>query len=180
MRISTPLTLSLWSLLLPLCAQAEIVTLTASGVDLGNGNYATTTNSLSIEPFEVAELISFPAHVPPNGGTVRLDIVKNGKTLTILSSTSNGFQQPLPSIVVAGPATFSLRSANAEGNFATFRITPEAFPPDRTLIVPPGTNQTRVVLECSTNLVVWTTTTNGLYGPSEGAKFFRIKMETAR
>lgn len=178
MRPSRLLQLSLCGLLLPLCAKGDVITLTASGVDLGNGNYATTTNSFSIEPFEVAELISFPAHVAPNGGTVRLDIVKNGRTLTILSSTSNGFQQPLPSIVIAGPATFTLRSANAEGNFATFRITPEAFPPDRTLIVPSGTNQTRVALECSTNLVVWTTATNGLYGPSEGAKFFRIKMET--
>lgn len=180
MRPTRLLSLSLCSLLLPLCTQGEIVTLTASGIDLGMGNFAPTTNSFSIGPFEVAELLSFPADATPNGGVAWLDVIKDGKTLSLVTLASRGIQYPLTPVIVAGPATFSLRSANAEGNFATFKITPEAFPPDRTLIVPPSTNQSRVTLECSTNLLQWTSATNGLYGPSEGAKFFRIKMETTR
>jgi len=35
----------------------------------------------------------------------------------------------------------------------TVKITPVSFPPNQTLIVPPGTNQMKVSLEASTNLV---------------------------
>jgi hypothetical protein len=174
----------LWTLiltqLLAFAVNAEIVTLTASGTDLGNGNFSPNTNQFSIGPYEVAELLSFPSAATGIGSPVWLDIVKAGKTLSLLNVPTTEVQAPRPPIVVAGPATFVLRASNADGNFCTFRVTPEAFPPDRTLILPPGTNQTQVTLECSTNLVNWSSATNGVYGPSQEAKFFRIKMETAR
>lgn len=66
---------------------------------------------------------------------------------------------------------------NGQSALCTVRVSPEAFPPDRAVLVAPGTNQTRVTLECSTNLLNWFTATNGIYGPLPEAKFFRIKTE---
>ena len=41
-----------------------------------------------------------------------------------------------------------------------------------------NTNQFNIALECSTNLVNWSSATNGAYGGSlTEAKFFRIKVE---
>lgn len=40
-----------------------------------------------------------------------------------------------------------------------------------------GTNQVFVTLESSTNLVNWSTATNGVYGSPDEARFFRIHME---
>src|SRR4051812_33016413 len=48
--------------------------------------------------------------------------------------------------------------------FLTLEIAPSAFPPGKTLIIPPGTNTVQVALECSTNLVQWIPATNGVYG----------------
>jgi hypothetical protein len=64
--------------------------------------------------------------------------------------------------------------------FVTFKITPEAFPPDKTFIIAEGTQGATVTLECSTNLLNWTTATNGFYTGTNGAKFFRISAQRAQ
>ena len=150
-------------------ARAEFVTLTAAatnGVSIG-------VAELSIRPYEAAELVSY---VGPTRGD-RLQLFKDGKTIDC------PFAPQTYPVIVAGPATFrytALTNSSGEGfgpAFLTFRITPGAFPPDRTVIVLPGTNQTSVTLECSTNLVNWASATNGVYGPMPEAKFFRIKLQ---
>ena len=78
-------------------------------------------------------------------------------------------------IIVAGPATIRLRTVQdfAVG-FATIRITPESYPPDKSILVAPGAGGANVSLEWSTNLVNWTSTTNGVYTNLPVAAFFRI------
>jgi hypothetical protein len=58
----------------------------------------------------------------------------------------------------------------------TVKITPESFPPNQTLILPPGTNQVQITLQSSTDLKNWITATNGIYGSPTTAQFFRIQM----
>ncbi len=58
----------------------------------------------------------------------------------------------------------------------TVKITPESYDPNKTLILPPGTNQVYVGMESSTNLVNWANATNGIYGSPDVARFFRLKM----
>jgi len=75
---------------------------------------------------------------------------------------------------VAGPATIT---PDYVGALLTVKITPESYDPNKTLIVPPGTNQVMITLESSTNLVSWSTATNGVYGSPDAARFFRIRMD---
>ena len=83
--------------------------------------------------------------------------------------------------VIEGPATIQLWAALAQGQnpyvLLTLERLPQSFPPDRTLVLPQGSNSVAVALECSTNLVNWQTATNGLYGTPDAAKFFRIRAE---
>jgi len=90
-----------------------------------------------------------------------------------------GIQTPL---IMTGPATIvfqdmALNRSPENLAFLTFELTPLSFPPDKTLIVLPGTNGANVTLECSTNLVDWSTATNGVYNNLPSAKFFGIKAE---
>lgn len=129
----------------------------------------------SIGPYEVAELISFPQILNAEAGN--LLILKDGKTIGYSAQAYSRGPATLEPLVVAGPATIKLDAGINRTLFCTFRVSPEPFPPDRTVIVLPGTNQTLVTLECSTNLVHWLPATNGVYGPMPAAKFFRIKLE---
>lgn len=150
-------------------AHAGVITLTAKYND-GTNN----TAELSIGPYEIAELVSFP-HLMNQGSF--LYIIKDGDTF--VHSVPNAQQpEPFDPVTIAGPATLRLKAANQNSSaLCTIRVSPEAFPPDRTILVPPGTNQARITLECSTNLVQWSAATNGVYGPLPEAKFFRIKLE---
>ena len=148
-------------------AHAGLVTLNTEAKNGTNGSA-----ELSIGPYEVAELLSFPYSI--NIASSYLYVVKDGVTNTY-SVIWGGSAPPFDPLVVAGPATIRLSSTRS--GLATFRISPEPFPPDRTVIALPGTNQTTVALECSTNLVDWAAATNGIYGPMPEAKFFRIKLQ---
>jgi hypothetical protein len=152
--------------------QTRMVTLiTDSGEDTRR------TNQVFIHSFESAKLVSYPYAFRCD--TV-LEIIKDSKAFQPLQAPCNGpggtiglYEQ----VVVAGPATLRLTQYNNAKGMCTFEITPSAFPPDRTLTVGPSTNQTAVVLECSTNLVQWIPATNGVYGSPTEAKFFRIHAE---
>lgn len=85
-----------------------------------------------------------------------------------------GYGPILHGTTVAGPATIK---NDIPGSLLTVKITPESYDPNKTLIVPPGTNQVMITLESSTNLVSWSTATNGIYGSPDTARFFRIKMD---
>ena len=58
----------------------------------------------------------------------------------------------------------------------TVKIIPETYDVNKTVILPPTTNQVQVTMESSTNLVTWVTATNGIYGSPDSARFFRIKL----
>ena len=63
------------------------------------------------------------------------------------------------------------------GGMATFKITPDQDPPDRTVVVPGGPGGATVTMECSTNLVHWEPAVGGSYTNLPGVKFFRIKLD---
>lgn len=153
---------------------ATVVTMTARGTNNQIG-----VSELSIGSYETAELISYPPHPSADANGI-ISVIKDGITFTF----DNSFHpRPSPTkdpLIIAGPATIRLTSTSlpAYPAICTFRVTPEPFPPDRTVIALPGTNQTTVTLECSTNLVDWAVATNGVYGPMPQAKFFRIKLAT--
>ena len=153
--------------------RAGLVTLTAQSHN-GTNDIA----ALTIGPYEVAELVSFPrAFNHYNDSTSGyLQVFKDGRTFIQYPYAWTGSTGPQDPLIVVGPATIQLIGANNGSAFCTIRVTPESFPPDRTILVPPGTNQARVTLECSTNLVHWSVATNGVYGPLPEAKFFRIKL----
>lgn len=78
------------------------------------------------------------------------------------------------SLVVNGPAKLLVVGI---GGMATFRITPDQYPPDRTVVVPGGPGGATVTMECSTNLVHWEPAVGGSYTNLPGVKFFRIKLD---
>jgi hypothetical protein len=139
-------------------------------------NATFVTNTISVADYETGELISLGANNVGAGGSVSITFTRDGLTFGALAASSS-----TPGTTVRGPATFTLVSYNDGGQsysgYMTVKITPVSFPPNQTLIVPPGTNQVQISLEASTNLVNWATATNGVYGGNTNtAQFFRIHM----
>lgn len=119
------------------------------------------TNTLTLAPYETAELVSFPT-------------VANPRQLWFKRSGDWYLRQDALPLIIAGPATIELRGT---GGLATFRLTPESYPPDKAILVAPGAGGAAVILQCSTNLVDWMTATNGIYTNQPAAKFFRIRAD---
>jgi hypothetical protein len=98
-------------------------------------------------------------------GGYRLIVIKDGIT----------FQFPSPG-PIAGPAVFQFTLANGGPAILTIEITPESFPPDKTLIIPEGTGA-NITFECSTNLLDWNAVWQGTYTNAPSNKFFRIRAD---
>lgn len=151
-----------------LISRAELVTLTIGG--------ARSNDVLRIDGKQSAELKGF--FESQYQGTY-LSVETTNHTFWIPSTEirpSHG--SPLATFALRGPATISLRRNNNEfSGFATFEIMPEPFSPDKAVTIPPGLGGATVTLECSTDLVNWTTATNGIYTNLPAAKFFRIKAD---
>lgn len=133
------------------------------------------SNSFAIAAGETAEILNF---------------IQRGEDSSDLILIRQGVEFPFNylagtywPIFVQGPALLVLRAvpdwciscSTKPSSFVTLRIHPDVFPPDRTLVIGPDTKQVLVALECSTNLLDWATATNGNYGSTNDAKFFRIK-----
>ncbi len=151
---------------IPPMARAGVVTLIAKGQDTLTGTNGIA--ELRLGPYEWAEVVSFPTSTTSGQ---RLEIEKDG----LMAIVSPGI---CDAVSVAGPANIRLVAERGQQTaMCTIKVRPEAFPPDKALLLSPGTNQARITLECSTNLVQWFSATNGVYGPLPEAKFFRIRLE---
>ena len=147
---------------------------------------ATGTNSITIADYESGELISvlttnaslgyqaWPYYVQVKRDDYLLPLRASASFVYMGSPTSASVSSGVGDII-RGPATFSILDKTAAQGF-TIRITPVSFPPNQTLIVPPGTNQVQISMETSSNLVNWQTASNGVYGSPESVRFFRMKM----
>ena len=148
---------------------------------------AQSSAQLQIESYEAFRVVSSKLDSP----WFKMTVTKESREFTFTSEDFNGrnggyfFIPPKP-VIFSGPATIQLSITSGVGVGGgtltvpisiTVEITPQSFPPDKTILVPPGTNQVAITLECSTNLVQWSPATNGVYGPMPEAKFFRIKAQ---
>lgn len=126
---------------------------------------------------ETAEIVSshYDSTDPAGITFCRPRIVKDGYTVRgVPANYPLGTGTAQHGTVVAGPATIINDCAGA---ILTVKLTPDNYDVNKTLILPPGTNQVCVTLESSTNLVNWADSTNGVYGSPDLARFFRIRME---
>jgi hypothetical protein len=149
----------------------------------------TTTNTSSpgviqVQEGETAEITT--AYTDGNGTVTpfSVSVQKDGLTMrgsppgtyTVVGNVYYTGVMPRGTIV-AGPATITLDSGSpAQPRLLTVKIIPSTYDVNKTLILPPGTNQVYVTLESSTNLVNWADATNGIYGSPITANFFRIRM----
>ena len=140
--------------------QARFVTLTVN-----NNPNAGPTNlfaQLAIQSNEVATVRWI-------AGGVYLSVIKDGIPLGGIVGN--------PQAVVAGPAVFQVtQNGPANVGFCTIEITPESFPPDKTLIIPQGTGA-NITFECSANLLDWNAVWQGTYTNAPSNKFFRIRAD---
>jgi hypothetical protein len=120
--------------------------------------------TLQIQQGETAELVSSVS--TEKNGTGQTTFLKSGGG----GSGSWGFGIPL-----TGPATITASASRGNTLLITVKITPDSVDANKTLILPPSTNQVYVTLESSTNLVNWAAATNGLYGSPDTVRFFRIR-----
>lgn len=154
-------------LLAPLVGLCRDVTLTVGGAGL---------TEVAIGTNETAQIASwFPLN--GNSSNMKLEIVKDGLTMTLYSTTGFSTAGGTPPRI-AGPATIRLAgdSSNPRG-FCTVQIDPASFPPDKTLVVPAGTAGANIILESSTDLVQWTTAAPGAYTNLQSNMFFRIRAD---
>jgi hypothetical protein len=129
----------------------------------------TATNIYTVAQGQAAEIVFVW------GGELSFTIQKNGLNF------GPGFVTSSAGIIVQGPATMTFVSTSPPSNgpgLVTLKIIPESYDPNKTIIVPPGTNQVQITLQVSTNLINWETATNGIYGSPNTAQFFRIREDT--
>ena len=141
--------------------QARFVTLTVN-----NNPDAAPVNllaQLTIQSNEVATVVVV------DGFSTQLKVTKNG--LSFDYGTGSG------AYTIAGPALFQLTNSSFNVQaFCNIEITPESFPPDKTLIIPQGTGA-NITFECSTNLLDWNPVWQGTYTNAPSNKFFRIRAD---
>ena len=137
----------------------RFITLTVSG--------NRPTNYFSTSQSEAAELVSFQG----SGG---ISVIKD-EILFNAGTPADGFSGGHGTIV-QGPATYKLATQGGSC-LITLKITTQITDPNKTFILPPGTNQVQVTLQVSPDLANWTTATNGIYGNPNTAQFFRIKED---
>ena len=156
------------------------ITMVASAPSYVGGTNSSTVN---IGAYQTAEVVSYPYEV--NYRKTYLQVTTQGQTFTFSRNEQGEYgMEDLPEpFIVVGPATLQLcpimpaqDSYSGSVGFCTIRIKPESFPPDKTLILLPGTNSANVVMESSTDLANWSTATNGTYGGTNVAMFFRIRL----
>jgi hypothetical protein len=151
----------------------QYVTITLTADSGGLSTYTINQN-------QAAELMSCKALqggcilvVSTAGCTVTNNIpLQNQNQFTAADTASGG-----RGTIIQGPAAFSLLSYSSTRSFLTLKIIPESYDPNKTFIIPPGTNQVQVTLQVSTNLINWDTATNGVYGSPATAQFFRIRED---
>jgi hypothetical protein len=138
---------------------SQVVTLYCGGPD-----------ELVLNPYQTADIVARMAE----GQLTGLLLKQNGVEADL-------FRSPLYNRIpddhwtpIKGPAT--LRLSCGDPGYVSIRISAEAYPPDKTMILLPGTNSYNVWMEGSTNLVDWATATNGVY-KEPSALFFRINSE---
>jgi hypothetical protein len=139
-------------------------TAVATGLPNGNGDQIADINIAENETGTVVSTATLPS----------------GSYYWIKSGLTNSLSTGVTTL--RGPAIFRARAAEGGPPFSsavlTVKIMPESFDPNKTLILPPSTNQVSISLETSTNLVNWSVATNGIYGSPNEARFFRIHMQT--
>jgi hypothetical protein len=159
--MKTPAKILLTTLFVASCTnlQARFVTLTVNGNPVGGP--VNLLAQLNIHSNEVATVLA--------SSTDGLTVIKDGLSLAYFSGRG--------SYTIAGPAVFQLTSNNGIAqDFCTIEITPESFPPDKTLIIPQGTGA-KIIFECSTNLLDWAPVWQGTYTNAPPNKFFRIRAD---
>jgi hypothetical protein len=158
---------------------------------------ANTPSTIQILQGETAEIVSaydastttvnqYSTNTVDNPTAFSVSVLINGYAIrgwpagiqVVPNNNGNYYMGVIPhGTIVAGPATIALDSGTlAHPRLLTVKIIPDSYDVNKTLILPPGTNQFQVTLQTSTNLVSWSVTTNGVYGSPDTARFFRVSM----
>lgn len=161
-----------------LAAQERYVTVTLPRFQDPNsapGNTLKVTNSLVIVSGETIRLVSLVRGLTSGPPSVRVE--RDGVSSAPVWAIYNGSELPVSegTLIVSGPAKLFVEGYG--GGMATFKITPDQYPPDRTVVVPGGPGGATVTMESSTNLVHWTPDAGGVYTNLPGVRFFRIKLD---
>jgi hypothetical protein len=138
------------------------------------------TNEYSIPAGLTARVVAFHASDYSAVYGAKVDVLGAGVTNKFNEAEASDLSRKEREIVIAGPAAIRLYFQNSYigGNaYLTLELLPEAVAPNLTTVVPPSTNGVSVTLECSTDLKVWTTTTNGIYAEPVSPKFFRVRLQ---
>ena len=142
----------------------------------GAGYITLTTNVLNVAAGEVAELVGIRDASPKVdiilGGIAYPMYSMNGDITPLICTLTDKQSTKCDISPIAGPV-----SVSAVGT--TWKITPEAFSPEKAVMVLPGSAGAVVALQASTDLQTWTEATNGVYGGLSTAKFFRIFLNRA-
>ena len=156
-----------------LLGAAVLIGILTSAADNCRYVTVTTTNavaSIGILAGETGELVA-----TSYGNGAYAQVIKDGLTFGAVFYSALNSASPT---IIAGPATFILNCGSSPPSqaFMTVKITPSTYDVNKTLILPPGTNQVYIALQCSTDLVNWADSTNGIYGSPVTASFFRMRM----
>jgi hypothetical protein len=153
--------LALFAVLLCFTANARIVTLTVGGSSASASLIIRTNESFSI--------------VSGSGSPVLVD--KDGQTFSFQSPSFSETSQSRPNVhrlSMAGPAV--VRLSGSFPSFVTLEVLPDAFSPEKTLVLAQGTKAS-IVMEGSTNLVNWITVNPGNFTNNSVNMFFRLRAD---
>jgi len=124
--------------------------------------------------------------IPPVGGTNIVEIPKGqaARVSTLITEQFLAVEKDgvvilrdEPGLVVEGPARFIFdRCRGCDPALLTLERWP-IIDPDKVLVVPQGTGSVSVKMETSSDLLKWSSASNGVYTTQTGPKFFRMKVD---
>jgi hypothetical protein len=174
MKRNLTVVLAVLGMAFQLTAQPRVVTLTV--------NQPYQTNNLDIADFEHAKILTALDSGSGAGTVSYVHLLKGNADIAfgqLLGPHNGGKPNDSPAgLVVAGPATISLRCAARPGPkspaLVTVEVCPTAYPVTNSVVLGPGQGG-EINLESSTNLIQWIPATNGVY-TAEAAMFFRMHL----
>jgi hypothetical protein len=162
-----------------LCMDANAQRFVTGMVDTFNETIGAKTNEFAVlGPHETLELVS---SLSARG--TRLQIVKDGTTFDYghgdffnSGLVPGGTIPQQPPLIITGPLVARVYTPTNGNGFWTVKITPDRFPPDKTITLAPGDVAT-VALETSTDLLHWRAIAKQTVSATNGAQFFRVRAD---
>lgn len=167
-------------LIISLCLGFHSQAQNCTNITLVVGGPPGTNASFNISTGQVAKVVYVTDY---SGSGASLNITVGNNSFIYPSSSTNFLRNTVLPIIVAGPASFSLKSLynNQWGvGLCTIEVSSpsQSFTPSTAVVIPTDSGgPVNIILESSPDLINWYPSLPGIYGANYTNRFFRVRAQ---